>query len=62
MIVVADTSPLNYLNLLGQIDLLHVLYGRILVPHAVLDKNTRSTPRIGCSTAPNFARLTPKLR
>jgi predicted nucleic acid-binding protein len=38
MIVVADTSPLNYLILLDQIDILHVLYGRILVPHAVLDE------------------------
>jgi predicted nucleic acid-binding protein len=35
MIVVADTSPINYLVLIGQINLLPELYGRILVPPAV---------------------------
>jgi predicted nucleic acid-binding protein len=35
MIVVADTSPLNYLIRLGHIDVLRQLYGRILIPHAV---------------------------
>jgi predicted nucleic acid-binding protein len=35
MIVVADTSPLNYLILINQISVLEALYGRILVPHAV---------------------------
>src|SRR5690348_15292122 len=36
MIVVADTSPLNYLILIGEADLLHRLYGRVLIPPAVL--------------------------
>jgi predicted nucleic acid-binding protein len=36
MIVVADTSPLNYLILLGYQDILREIYGRVLVPHAVL--------------------------
>ena len=36
MIVVADTSPINYLVLIGQINVLPKLYGRILVPPAVL--------------------------
>ena len=35
MIVVADSSPLNYLILLGQTALLHRLYGSVLVPEAV---------------------------
>ncbi len=35
MIVVADTSPLNYLALIGEAQLLHQLYGRVLVPQAV---------------------------
>jgi predicted nucleic acid-binding protein len=35
MIVVADTSPLNYLILIGEIDVLEKLYGRILIPPAV---------------------------
>lgn len=36
MVVVADTSPINYLILIGQIDLLARLYTRILIPPAVL--------------------------
>jgi predicted nucleic acid-binding protein len=36
MIVVADTSPLNYLIQLGKADVLLNIYGRVLVPHAVL--------------------------
>ena len=36
MVVVADTSPINYLVLIGQIDLLTRLYTRILIPPAVL--------------------------
>jgi predicted nucleic acid-binding protein len=36
MVVVADTSPLNYLVRLGHPDILHEIYGRVLVPLAVL--------------------------
>jgi len=36
MIVVADTSPLNYLVLIEQSHLLVALYGRVLVPPAVV--------------------------
>jgi predicted nucleic acid-binding protein len=36
MAVVADTSPVNYLVLIAQIDLLARLYARILIPPAVL--------------------------
>lgn len=35
MIVVADTSPINYLALIGRPDLLFRLYRRILIPSAV---------------------------
>lgn len=38
MIVVADTSPLNYLIRLGHPDVLHEIYGRVLVPDAVLSE------------------------
>lgn len=38
MIVVAVTSPLNYLILIGRINVLKVLYGRILIPYAVHDE------------------------
>jgi predicted nucleic acid-binding protein len=36
MIVVADTSPLNYLILMGKADVLPAIYGRVLTPNAVL--------------------------
>jgi predicted nucleic acid-binding protein len=36
MIVVADTSPLNYLIRIGYPDILREIYGRVLVPRAVL--------------------------
>jgi predicted nucleic acid-binding protein len=36
MIVVADTSPLNYLIQIDSDGLLHSLYGRVLVPPAVM--------------------------
>jgi len=38
IVVIADTSPINYLILIGQIDLLKQLYARILVPPAVLSE------------------------
>src|SRR5437879_2594446 len=36
MIVVADTSPLNYLIRLRKAEILLELYGRVIVPSAVL--------------------------
>lgn len=35
MIVVSDTSPLNYLILVGEEQLLEKLYGRVMIPRAV---------------------------
>ena len=35
MIVVADTSPLNYLILIGAVDVLAPLYTRVVVPQTV---------------------------
>ena len=35
MVVIADTTPLRYLVEIGCVDLLHQLFGRILIPHAV---------------------------
>jgi predicted nucleic acid-binding protein len=32
MIVIADTSPINYLVLIEQIEVLPKLYGRVLIP------------------------------
>ena len=38
MVVIADTSPLNYLVLIGQAQVLPRLYGLVLVPQAVLEE------------------------
>lgn len=38
MIVVADSSPLNYLILIGQVQTLPVLYTRVAVPDAVREE------------------------
>ena len=35
MIVVADTSPLNYLILIEEVEILAKIYGRVIVPHSV---------------------------
>jgi predicted nucleic acid-binding protein len=62
MIVVADTSPLNYLVLLGHIDILAKIYAEVLVLQTVLDELQDSDeprrfvhglrlPRAGCKSA-----------
>lgn len=38
MIVVSDTSPLNYLILIDQIDLLPKLFGEVVIPQLVLNE------------------------
>ncbi len=38
MIVVADTSPLNYLLLIDEIDLLPAIFGEVLLPPAVFQE------------------------
>jgi predicted nucleic acid-binding protein len=38
MIAVADTSPLCYLILIGEIDLLTKLFGRVPVPKTVIEE------------------------
>lgn len=38
MIVIADTSPLNYLILIEQAELLHRLFGAVIIPRTVFDE------------------------
>jgi len=38
MIVVSDTSPLNYLVLIEQEDILRKLFGRVVIPQTVFDE------------------------
>jgi len=45
MIVIADTTPLNYLVLIAQAELLPRLFGQVLIPPAVLEElNDEETP------------------
>ena len=41
-VVVADTSPLNYLLLIGEIEILVALYGNVVIPTEVLGELTDS--------------------
>jgi predicted nucleic acid-binding protein len=43
MIVVADTSPINYLVLIGHDDVLGQIYGRVTIPAAVFDELSASS-------------------
>ncbi len=43
MIIVSDTSPLNYLSLIGHLDVLPAIYGEVLIPPAVASELTHST-------------------
>ena len=67
MVVVADTSPINYLVLIGHIEILPRLYTRILIPPAVLaELNHPAAPepvRYWASHRPGWLEvLTPKRR
>jgi len=42
MLVVSDSSPLNYLIRLGCVDVLHLLYGMVLIPPKVVEELTRA--------------------
>jgi len=53
--VVADTSPLNYLILIDQINLLPQLYGRVLIPESVLEElSADETPQVVRNWATNL--------
>jgi len=43
MIVVADTSPINYLILIEEIDILTKMYGRVVIPRAVREELLRTS-------------------
>lgn len=53
--VVADTSPLNYLVLIHHINLLPELYGRVLIPESVLEElSAIETPQLVRNWATNL--------
>ncbi len=47
MTVVSNTTPLNYLTLIGQADILSKLYELVVIPEAVFNELTApSTPQL----------------
>ncbi len=63
MIIVADTSPINYLILTGAIDVLPALYQRIVVPTAVhKELQADATPaevRVWAASPPDWFEILP---
>jgi predicted nucleic acid-binding protein len=61
MIVVADTTPLNYLVLIGEIDLLSALYQNVLIPEEVhrelLDIGAPASVRSWASAMPSWCEI-----
>jgi predicted nucleic acid-binding protein len=45
MVVIADTSPLNYLILVGVEHILPELYGEVIIPAGVLRELQQTLPR-----------------
>ncbi len=63
MIVVADSSPLHYLILIEQVDLLRRLYSEVVIPEAVLAELSRPGAPVEVSgwllSAPEWLRMMP---
>jgi predicted nucleic acid-binding protein len=61
VIVVADTSPINYLVLLNRIEVLTVLYQQVLIPEEVyrelLDDGTPSAVRAWAKARPSWLQI-----
>jgi predicted nucleic acid-binding protein len=58
MEVVSDTSPLNYLVVIGEVSLLPILFGTVLIPRAVqqelMDPDAPETVRQWIGSAPDW--------
>jgi predicted nucleic acid-binding protein len=47
VIIVADTTPIHYLSLIGEVEILKELFGRVIIPQAVFDELHRDrTPQL----------------
>lgn len=61
MIVIADTTPLNYLALVGVIEVLPALYGAVVIPAAVAQElqaeNALDTVKEWLASAPAWLEI-----
>src|SRR6266705_2001098 len=61
MLVVTDTNPINYLILIGHVDVLPVLFGSVVVPQAVanelLDQCTPEVVRQWIAAPPSWCAI-----
>lgn len=55
-IVVADPGPLNYLHIIGQLEILSALDGEVLVPPAVLREMMHPMRRPDSGSSPRIRR------
>ncbi len=58
-LVVIDTTPINYLVLIGHADILPSLYGHVVLPQAVVGgfttpADSRNRPYVGRNTYPSL--------
>ena len=56
-LIIADTGPINYLVLIGNIDLLPVLFDKVILPSAVQAELTDPDGRIGVGQASSKRRI-----
>jgi predicted nucleic acid-binding protein len=61
MLEVTDTSPLHYLILIGQVELLPRLYKHVIIPHAVMGEllhlSTPSAVRVWARAMPSWCEV-----
>ena len=64
MIVVSNTTPLNYLILIGSVDILHTLFDQVCVPPAVMTElqhsHTPGAVRAWVQASPSWLLVGPK--
>lgn len=64
MIIVSNTSPINYLILIGYIDLLPQLFQQIIIPQAVYSELSDSVAPLPVqtwiATPPEWLKIQPK--
>ncbi len=64
LVVISDTSPLNYIVWLGEAEILHRLYGHVLIPAAVMEElqseGAPPTLRSWVARPPNWLEVVPR--